>query len=118
MEALRRLEVWRRASVLAVDTYRLLAICRNRVFREQLSGSVLSIASNIAEGYGRQSRKERIQFLRVAKASGNEAWTQFLIGTEADLVPRLEGEKLAAETVEVVKMISGLIRYLDRRSQP
>jgi four helix bundle protein len=114
MDALIKLEVWKRACRLAVEGYRLLGYCDDRVFRDQLSRSVLSIASNIAEGYGRDSRKERIHFLRIAKSSGNEAWTQLLIGVEASLIPEMPGKALACEVREVTKMIGGLVGYLNR----
>ena len=112
MDALRRLEVWRRACRLSVNVYRALAPCKNPGFNDQLGRSALSIASNIAEGYGRESRKERIQFFRVAKASCFEAWTQLMVGAEAGFIERFHARTLAAETEQVSKMLFGLIRSL------
>jgi four helix bundle protein len=113
MEALRKLEVWRRACRLSAKVFRLLATSREFAFRDQLSRSALSIASNIAEGYGRDSRLERIQFLRYAKASCNEAWTQIYIGIDAEIVDARSASALADETLEISKMIGGLIRYIE-----
>ena len=115
MDALQKLEVWQRACRLSADTYRLLANNRELAFRDQLSRSALSIASNIAEGYGRGSQRERIHFLRVARGSCNEAWTQLLIGMEAGLTDKLAAQPLADEVSEIAKMIGGLIRYLETR---
>ncbi|MDJ0739869.1 MAG: four helix bundle protein [Gammaproteobacteria bacterium] len=113
MEALRKLEVWRRACRLSANVYRLLATNREQAFRDQLSRSALSIASNIAEGYGRGSQRERVHFLRYARASCNEAWTQLHIGIDARIVDAECARPLADETLEIAKMIGGLIRYIE-----
>jgi four helix bundle protein len=116
MEALGNLEVWRRACRLSADVYRMLSTSREYAFRDQLSRSALSIASNIAEGYGRNSSRERVQFLHYAKASCSEAWTQLLIGIDADIVDAAIAGRLAGETQEIGKMIGGLIRYIEHES--
>jgi four helix bundle protein len=116
MEALRKLEAWRRACRLSADVFRLLSTNREFAFRDQLSRSALSIASNIAEGYGRSSPRERVQFLAYSRASCNEAWTQLLIGMDADIVDAAVAKRLADETQEIAKMIGGLIRYIENQS--
>jgi len=115
MEALQKLEAWKRACRLSAAIYRLLDGSREWGFRDQLGRSALSVASNIAEGYGRESVLERIHFLRIAKASCNEAWTQLLIGIEAEILDREKAAQLANETRQVAKMIGGLIRYLQQK---
>ncbi|SCZ61352.1 four helix bundle protein [Thiohalomonas denitrificans] len=67
MDALKRLEVWKRGCRLSVDVYKALRACPEWGFRNQISSSALSIPSNIAEGYERESAKERLQFLKIAK---------------------------------------------------
>lgn len=76
--------------------------------------SALSIASNIAEGYGRESVKERIHFLRIAKASSYEAWTQILIGIESDFIDRKIGHEKSKEVIQIAKMIYGLIAHFEK----
>jgi four helix bundle protein len=115
MDALQDLEVWRRACRFSVGIFALLADCREYAFRDQLVRSSLSVPSNIAEGYERRSPKERAQFLKVAKGSSGEAWTQLLIGMEAGILDRELASPLTAEAKEISKMIGGLLRYLERR---
>ena len=114
MEALENLVVWRRACRLSVEVYGLLDGCRNRGFSDQLGRSALSVASNIAEGYAREAPKERAHFLRVAKGSCTEAWTQLLIGIEAGLVELEQGGRLADEARQITKMIYALIRHIEQ----
>ena len=115
MDALKKLEVWRRACRFSVDVYKLLRDCNERVLRDQLSRSALSVASNIAEGYGRDSAKDRIRFLHIAKASCSESWTQLLIGIEAGLLEQREARRLAIEIDELSKMLQGLVRHLNQK---
>ena len=111
MEALQRLDVWKRACRLAVEVYQATARCPDRGYRDQVTRSALSIASNIAEGYERETVKERIRFLLIAKGSAGECWTQLLIGMEAGLVSEDPGRRLAAEAEEIAKMLRGLAKH-------
>ncbi|RLJ16947.1 four helix bundle protein [bacterium endosymbiont of Escarpia laminata] len=114
MDALKKLDVWKRACRLSADIYKLIGGCANFGFRDQLGRSALSIASNIAEGYGRESVKERIHFLRIAKASSYEAWTQILIGIESGLIDHKVGLEKSEEIIQISKMIYGLIAHIER----
>ncbi len=114
MDALKRLEVWRRACRLSVDIYGYLAECGNYGYKDQLGRSALSVASNIAEGYARNASKERVYFLRVAKGSCAEAWTQIFIGIEAGFIPKEDGINLSEEVKQISKMIYGLIAHFEK----
>ncbi len=114
MDALKNLEVWRRACRFSADIYRHLAECSNYGYKDQLGRSALSVASNIAEGYGREASKERVYFLRVAKGSCSEAWTQIFIGIEAGFIPKEDGLSLSDEVKQISKMIYGLIAHFEK----
>ncbi len=73
------LVVWQRAVELSVEIYRLTAVfpaSERFGLVDQLRRASVSIASNIAEGYGRQTRGEYVQFLGIARASNCELQTQ------------------------------------------
>ena len=111
MQALRNLEVWRRACRFSVNVYRATEGCRDKGFRDQVTRSALSIASNIAEGYEREALKERIRFLFIAKGSCGECWTQLLIGVEAGLLNKERAQPLIDESEELANMLRGLVGY-------
>jgi len=113
MDALQNLDVWQRACRFSVNIFALLANCREYAFRDQLIRSSLSVPSNIAEGYERRSPGERAQYLKIAKGSSGEAWTQLLIGMEAGILDRRQASALTSEAKEISKMIGGLLRYLE-----
>lgn len=70
------LEVWKRSARLSADLYKAMADLKDFGFRDQITRSGLSIASNIAEGYERNTDKELANFLNYAKGSAGELRTQ------------------------------------------
>ncbi len=108
----KNLEVWKRSARLSAQLYRALSDLRDYGFRDQITRSGLSIASNIAEGYGRGGRKEVAQFLRYAKGSAAELETQVYVGMEAGYIQREQGKLWAAEVIEIQAMLAGLLKTL------
>jgi len=109
MEAFEKLEVWRRSSRLCVELYKALGKCREAGFRDQITRSALSVPSNIAEGYERDSGREFARFLRIAKGSCGELRTQLYIGAEAGLLDKSVALGMVAEATEIARMLQGLI---------
>jgi four helix bundle protein len=74
------LDVWKRSRLMTIEVYRVLKDCRDYCFKDQITRSILSVPSNIAEGCERSSMKERKRFLDFAKGSLGEFKTQADIG--------------------------------------
>src|SRR6478672_7436693 len=66
------LEVWQRGCRLAVDIFETFSSCRNFTMQDQIQRAALSIPSNVAEGYERDSNKEFVRFLNISKGSCGE----------------------------------------------
>jgi len=60
------LEVWKRSACLSAEIYKALAELKDFGFRDQITRSGLSVPSNIAEGYERESNKEIANFPAAA----------------------------------------------------
>ncbi len=116
MESLENLDVWKRACRLSVDLYKSIPGSREPGFRDQLTRAALSIPSNIAEGYERETDRMRIQFLKIAKGSCGEVWTQLMIGRAAGFIEPETGRRFETEVREISKMIWGLIRHYEERN--
>lgn len=114
MEAFEKLDVWKRSCRLCVTLYQKLCDSREWGFRDQITRAALSVPSNIAEGYERNSRKEYLQFLRIAKGSCGEVRTQLYIGQRAGLLESNLCEELIRESGEISKMLGGLISTLSK----
>ncbi|TCS72466.1 four helix bundle protein [Sulfuritortus calidifontis] len=110
--AFENLYVWQRAARLSADLYKSLSECRDRGFKDQITRSSLSVPSNIAEGMERESDKEKVRFLDIAKGSAAELRTQIHIGMEIGYIPKDMGSRWIAETKEISAMIVGLMQSL------
>ena len=75
----------------------------------QLRRCAVSITSNIAEGFGRQSYKEKIQFYFIARGSVIELQNQILICRDVGYINSQEFQEIADLSVLVHKIINGLI---------
>lgn len=111
MEAIQELTVWRRSKAFAVSIYKAFAFCKDRGFKDQITRASISIPSNIAEGYDRNSKKEFARYLKIAKGSCAEVRTQLYIGEEIGLIDNQSAKKLTSESLEITKMLQGLINH-------
>ena len=80
--------------------------------RDQIQRSAVSIPSNIAEGYNRETGADRCHFLIIAKGSLAELQTQLEIAAELELLPADQAKNYDQELEEISKMITGLIKSL------
>lgn len=104
------LEVWKRSTALAVALYKALAACRDYGLKDQMTRAAVSIPSNIAEGAERDSIKEFIHFLNIAKGSAAELRTQIYIAMRVNILPTEQAQGFSNELVEISKMLHGLIK--------
>jgi len=106
------MDVWKKSSRLSVNIYRHLADLKDFGFKDQITRSGLSIPSNIAEGFGRATDKDKRNFLNYAKGSCAELRTQIYIGIEIGYIHAEAGSKWVKETKEISSMLTGLMKYL------
>jgi four helix bundle protein len=114
MARFEELNVWKRSARLSADLYRALAELRDFGFRDQITRAGLSVPSNIAEGYERESLKEMVNFLSYAKGSAGELRTQLYIGMEAGYINRDQGKQWLHEATEISRMLHALIQAKKR----
>ena len=116
-KTLEEIEVWKRGCRLAVVIYKLTGkepLSKDWGLRDQLRRAAISIPSNIAEGYERNSIAEFARFLNIAKGSCGELRTQLYIVKALDLVSSDEINSIIDECKEISSMIQGLKSYLKR----
>jgi len=107
-----KLDVWKRSCRISVEVYRYFSNSKDFGFKDQITRSSLSIASNIAEGMEKKSQKEKLRFLEIAKGSAAELITQIYIGMEIEYIRKEEGSKWIKEIDEILKMLTGLQSHL------
>jgi len=103
-----RLDVWKRSCRLSVDVYKHFKESRDFGFKDQITRSSLSIASNIAEGLEKESSKEKMRYIEIAKGSGAELITQTYIGIEIGYIEKTIGVSWVKELKEILRMLASL----------
>jgi len=116
MARFEELDVWKRSARLSAELYKALAGLRDFGFRDQITRAGLSIPSNIAEGYERDSSKETANFLNYAKGSAGELRTQIYIGMEVNYIDSETGRRWIQEAEEISRMLHSLIRTVRSRT--
>jgi len=109
------LSVWQKSMDLVESVYTLVKTLpkdETYALSDQLRRAAVSIPSNIAEGSGRNSTKEYIQFLYIALGSACEVETQILIAKRINYVNNVEAYTKSIN--EIKKMLNGLISSLKR----
>ena len=79
----------------------------------QIRRASISISSNIAEGFERNTDKEFIYFLYVSKASAGEVRSQLYLALDLDYISKIEFDELYLNVSDISKLISGFIKYLE-----
>lgn len=108
--------VWQKAILLVKEVYLFTNFFPEEEkygLVSQMRRSAVSIPSNIAEGWGRSSTKNYIQFLRTARGSLFELETQMIISAELNF--NKNTKNIESLIVEISKMLNALIKSLNER---
>ena len=115
VESYRDLIVWQKSMALVKEVYALLKLLPKEeqyALSDQMRRSVVSIPSNIAEGYGRNSINDYARFLNIARGSKYELETQLHICVMLSYITE-EQSKFAFELLqEIGKMLNSFIKKL------
>ena len=117
MASYRDLKVWQMSMDLAVEIYHVtddFPPSERYGLVQQMRRAVVSIPSNIAEGYGRRTARQRYSFLE------NSLGSLFEIETQTELSMRLgflrDDEKIAAAIRNIGRGLSALMRYVENEA--
>lgn len=112
------LDVWKKARSLVKEVYLMTRnFPKDEMYglMSQMRRCAVSIPSNIAEGYGRQFKKETIQFLHIARGSLFEMETQLFIASDLSYIDEECLEKLLMQLDDCKKLLNGLIKYFENK---
>jgi len=114
----RDLEAWRLAVRLTKIVYRVSAgfpADERYGLTSQVRRAAVSIASNIAEGWGRGTTSDYLRFLRIARGSMYEVETQLIIARELGFVDDEKYEYTEGAIDEAGRVLGGLIRSIEKK---
>ena len=107
------LRVWQEAHKLAIITYQETdSFPKHELFglTSQLRRAAVSITSNIAEGFSRQSNKEKIQFYSIARGSLTEVENQLLLAKDIKYINVEKFEKIQFQLISVHRLLNAFIK--------
>jgi four helix bundle protein len=111
------LKSWQQGRELARMVYDLThrsAFSKDFALRDQIRRAVISITSNIAEGFERDGRQEFTQFLSIAKGSCGEVRSQLYFAEDQMYLDVQEATQLRSLAFSISRLIAGLMTYLRR----
>jgi four helix bundle protein len=117
----KKLVAWQKAIDLTIALYHLTdSFPKEHLFNlsSQIRRAALSVASNIAEGAARQTKKEFANFLHIAQASLSELDTQLEVAKRLKLLEDDQYHDFDRQLNHIDKLISGLIKYLKSGKLP
>jgi four helix bundle protein len=115
IKTFRDLVVWQKSMAMVTELYRLSAAFPKQEMyglTSQIRRCAVSIPSNIAEGFGRQSTGDYLRFLSIAEGSLYELQTQLEIAVNLTYLTADQYHQLNAVTREIERMLTSLIRKL------
>ncbi len=110
-----KLEIWQKSMNLVDDIYKISDIFPARekfALTDQIRRSTISISLNIAEGPGRNSKKEFLQFLSITRGSLYETITLLMIARKRNYLDDVKYNEVFASIDSISKMLSRLISSL------
>lgn len=115
IESFEDLEVWRRAIDLAATTCAAFDHARNFALRDQVQRAAISISSNIAEGYERDSNADFIRFLYYAKGSCGELRSQLHLAGRMGLLAGPTAAEMLSEARLLSRQLGAYIHVRETR---
>jgi four helix bundle protein len=109
---------WQKAIVLVTDIYTLtkkFPADERFSLTNQVNRAVVSVPSNIAEGWGRELSKNYLQFLRISRGSLMEVETMILISKNLNYITEKDYTEVNRKIDEVGKILQGLIKSVQQK---
>jgi four helix bundle protein len=116
----RDLKAWQEARILVKEVYLATrGFPKEELFglTQQVRRAAISVPSNIAEGYGRGTRKEYVRFLQVARGSLYEVQCQLLLAEDLGILRAGDGAGPHAQINRCARLLHGLLRSLTDASE-
>ncbi len=112
------LNIWKLALKITKEIYDITAkkeFSRDFGLRDQIRRAIISVSSNIVEGFEKNNNNEFIRFLKIAKGSAGETKNQLYIALAVDYISKQEFDKMNIELEDLLAQIGGFTVYLEKK---
>ncbi len=114
------LNIWKLSLKVTKEIYDLTAkreFSRDFSLRDQIRRAIISVSSNIVEGFEKNNNNEFIRYLKIAKGSAGETKNQLYIALAVNYITKQEFEKVNKELEELANQIGSFVSYLEQKRQ-
>ena len=112
------LEIWRLSLKITKEIYDLTAkkeFSKDFCLRDQVRKAIISVSSNIVEGFEKNNNNEFIRFLKISKGSVGEARNQLYIALIINYITEKEFKNVNGDLENLARSIGGFIKYLEKK---
>jgi four helix bundle protein len=112
------LKIWKLSLKITKDIYDLTnkkEFSKDFSLKDQIRRAIISISSNIVEGFEKNNNNEFIRFLKIAKGSVGEVRNQLYIALAVNYISEQEFDKINKELEDLASQIGGFIVYLENK---
>lgn len=112
------LPIWKKAIKLTreiYDTTSMGKFAKDFCLRDQIRRAIISVSSNIVEGFEKNNNNEFIRFLKIVKGSVGEVRNQLYIALAVGYIGKERFEQLNSEFKDLAKQIGSFISYLEKK---
>lgn len=112
------LNIWKLALKITKEIYNLTSkkeFSKDFELKDQIRGAIISVSSNIVEGFEKNNNNEFIRFLKIAKGSAGEVRNQLYIALAVGYITEQEFKTLNKELEDLAGQIGGFIVYLEKK---
>jgi four helix bundle protein len=107
------LDIWKNARIVTKQVYKDFRTNRDFGYKEQIQRASVSIMSNIAEGFCRQTKREKINFCNFAKGSAGEVKNLYYVAEDLDYLSENDCIERRNTIQRLMNGISGFMHYLE-----
>lgn len=113
-----KLDAWKSSHKLVLGVFECCGdLHQYDALKNQIERAALSITSNIAEGFGRQSYADKKHFYIMARGSAFEVQNQLLVARDIKKFTLEQFQKLAKLSLDSIRLLHGLIRSLEKQQK-
>jgi four helix bundle protein len=108
---------WKKAQDFAVEVYAVFKELKDFGFKDQICRAVVSISSNIAEGFDRRTDADFARFVYIAIGSCSEVKSMLYLSVRLKYTEKEKTNYLIEQANEISKILRGLIKSLDTNNK-
>jgi len=112
------LKIWQNSLKITKEIYDLAALpkfSRDFGLRDQIRRAMISVSSNIVEGFEKNNNNEFIRYLKIAKGSVGEVRSQLYIALAIGYISQEQFDKINQDLEDLANQVGGFIVYLEKQ---